>query len=60
MSEENSTVIKFSQGEIHLWLEQESSIMIKAVTKSGDPVELECEEARELGEALMKMAAKIV
>jgi hypothetical protein len=33
--------------------------MLKAITKSGDPVELEAEESRELGETLIKMAAQI-
>ena len=60
MKDENTNVVTFSQGDVYLWPEQDSSIMIKAITKSGDPVELEPEEARELGETLIKMAAKIM
>ncbi|HEY3915235.1 MAG TPA: hypothetical protein VGN61_12175 [Verrucomicrobiae bacterium] len=59
MKDKNTSVVTFSQGDIYLWPEQESSIMIKAITKRGDPVELTPEEARELGETLMKMATKI-
>ena len=59
MSDKSPDNIQFSQGEVCLWSEQESSVMIKAITKSGDPVELGCEDARKLGEALVKMAAQI-
>ena len=60
MKDENTKVVTFSQGDLCLWSEQESSIMIKALTKSGDPVELEPEEARDLGETLIRMAANIM
>jgi hypothetical protein len=60
MNNENTDIIKFSQGEVYLWPEQGSSIMLKAITKSGDPVELEPEEAKELGETLIRLAAKIM
>jgi hypothetical protein len=59
MDEKNTCVVKFSDGEVYLWVEAESSVMLKAITKSGDPAELEAEEARELGETLIKMAAQI-
>jgi hypothetical protein len=51
-----SDVIRFSGGEVYLWIEQGSSIHIKAVTQHGDPVELNENEAEELGKALIEMA----
>ena len=42
--------------EAYAWLEQESSIMFKAVTKSGDPLELTAHDARKLSEVLLKLA----
>jgi len=56
---ENKEVFSVSNGEAYCWAEQESSVMLKAVTKSGDPVELSVEEAIELAHALLK-AAKAV
>ena len=51
------TIHNISDGEISLWIEQNSSIHIKAVTQFNDPVELNLEEAKkmnELIEALIK------
>jgi hypothetical protein len=45
--------------DVSCWLEQESSVMLKAVTKHGDPVELTREEAVGLAHALLKAAEKI-
>ena len=42
---ENKEVFSVSDGDAYCWVEQESSVMLKAVTKSGDPVELTKEEA---------------
>jgi hypothetical protein len=42
--------------DVYLWLEQESSVHIKAVTSHGDPVELSPMEARRLAEILTKLA----
>ena len=33
--------------------------MLKAITKHGDPVELNAEEARKIAEALLKAAAEL-
>jgi len=51
-----TSVKKFSDGEVRLWIEQESSIHLKAVTQNGDPVELTEVEAEELGRTLIEMA----
>lgn len=42
--------------DVILWLEQESSVHIKAVTPQNDPVELSPDEARRLGELLLRLA----
>jgi len=42
--------------DVYLWLEQGTSVHIKAVTQSGDPVELNSAEARQLATALMDLA----
>lgn len=38
------------------WVEQESSVMLKAATQSGDPVELTAAEARSVASALLQLA----
>jgi hypothetical protein len=47
---------KFASGDVCFWIEQESSIHLKAVDKFSDPVELTEIEAREIAETLLKMA----
>lgn len=42
--------------EAYAWLEYESSIMLKAVSRAGDPLELTAHDARELSEILIKLA----
>jgi len=42
--------------DVRLWLEQGSSVHIKAVTSFGDPVELASHEARELAAILSDFA----
>ena len=59
MNENKTNMVEFSEGEVCLWVEQKTAVMIKAVTKEGDPVELFSIEVRELGEALIRMADQI-
>jgi hypothetical protein len=54
----NETEIELSDGEVRAWIEQET-VHIKAITTSGDPVELADKEVKELAEALLKFYAKI-
>lgn len=54
----HATSFEFSDGEIVIRLEQ-GAVHIKAVDKSGDPVELTKEEALEVAEALKNLAAEI-
>jgi hypothetical protein len=43
-----------------MWIEQESSIMLKAVVKKfNDPVELTANAAREIGMALIRLADEL-
>jgi hypothetical protein len=50
---------QFSGGEVYFWIEADSSIMLKAVTSYGDPVELGAEQVREIAEGLLKAAAEL-
>jgi hypothetical protein len=52
-------VHSFVGGEISLWIEQESSIHLKAASSHGDPVELTSEDARKIAVALMAAAQKL-
>jgi hypothetical protein len=52
-------VHQFANGDVYFWLEQESSIMLKAVTSYGDPVELGAEQVREIAEALLLVAKQL-
>lgn len=47
---------KLCDGEVYLWIEQDSSIHIKAISGKDDPVEMTCEEAREVGRLLIELA----
>lgn len=55
----HTKLVEFAEGEVCLWVEAGSSVMLKAISKGSDPVELEPEIARELGEALIKMASSL-
>ena len=42
--------------DVRVWLEQDSSVHLKAVTPEGDPVELSPTEARKLSHILLELA----
>jgi hypothetical protein len=50
---------KYSDDDIYFWIENDSSLMIKAITKFGDPVELGEEEAIEFANKLQEYAYKL-
>jgi hypothetical protein len=52
-------VQSFVDGEVSFWIEQESSIHLKAASSQGDPAELTAEDAREIAAALIAAAQKI-
>jgi hypothetical protein len=43
-------------GEVYFWIEQDSSIHLKALSGSSDPVEMTFVQARELGRRLIELA----
>ena len=45
--------------DVYCWAEQDSSVMLKAVTKFGDPVELTADEARAVAAALLRLADRV-
>ena len=45
--------------DVYVWVEQESSIHLKAATRFGDPVELNAEEARAIAKTLLELAARL-
>ncbi len=45
--------------DVYCWLEHESSIMLKAVTRFADPVELSADEARAIAAALVALADRL-
>jgi hypothetical protein len=59
MKDQKPEVFSVSDGDAYCWLEQESSVMLKALTKHGDPVELTKQEATDLARALLRAAEKI-
>jgi hypothetical protein len=59
MSERERPEIVRPCKDVYGWVEQESSIMFKAVTRHGDPVELTAEEARSVADALVKLAVRL-
>ena len=59
MKSKDKKVFEVSDGNAYCWAEQKSSVMLKAVTKYGDPVELSKKEAIELAHALLEAAAVI-
>lgn len=57
-SGESSDLIRPAD-DVYCWLEQDSSIMLKAITKFGDPVELAAVEARSIASALLALAERL-
>ena len=55
----NQDYFETSDGAVRIWIEQGSSIHIKAVTKENDPVELSESEAIEIAEVLRDFASRI-
>jgi len=52
-------VHSFIGGEVSFWIEQDSSIQLKAVSSHGDPAEITAEDAREIAAALMAAAQQL-
>ncbi|PNV95375.1 hypothetical protein C1633_24915 [Pseudomonas protegens] len=48
-----------SEGAVRLWIEQGSTIHLKAISQHNDPVELTAEQALELAQALQRLASRL-
>ena len=59
MAEAQATNVVEPADDVRCWLEQYSSVMLKAVTRHGDPVELTAEEARSIAAALVVLAGRL-
>ncbi len=59
MENESIERLKGWEKEVYLWLEQNSSIMVKATSEFGDPVELNSNDARNLATLLNEAADKL-
>ena len=59
MTTGDENVFYTSDRNVYCWIEQQTSVMLKAVTKFGDPVEMTASEARELASALLRMADEV-
>ena len=57
--DDKNDVVRLSEGEIVLWVEDERVLHLKAISPFGDPVELGAEEARHLAEELLRLAAMV-
>ena len=59
MISHNNEVITLNNGDISLWIVNDTSLHIKCVTNHGDPVELNVEEIKELCEILTSLAHQL-
>lgn len=48
-----------SDGDVRVWIEQGSTIHIKAISEYNDPVELTAEQALELAQVLQRLARRL-
>jgi hypothetical protein len=52
-----SSHLEFSRGRVRMWVDENGVVMLKAVEEPyPDPVELIAEEARDIAEALLRLA----
>ncbi len=55
--EENKAIV--TVGDVVVWIEQGTSIHIRAISPEGDPLELSGAEARQLASLLVRLAEDI-
>jgi hypothetical protein len=55
----NNEYFESRDGTVRIWIEQGTSIQLKAITKENDPVELSEDEALEIAEVLKQFASRI-
>lgn len=59
MNLDDNNMVSLNDGEIVIWIENDSSLHMKCVTKEGDPVELNFDQLEELCAILQKLAERI-
>jgi hypothetical protein len=59
MAEAGTSEVARPADDVYCWLEQDSSVMLKAVTRFGDPVELTADDARAIAAALLTFADRL-
>jgi hypothetical protein len=59
MAEAGPSDIARPADDVYCWLEQDSSVMLKAVTRFGDPLELTAAAARAISAALLAFADRL-
>ena len=59
MADADGTGLVQPADDVYCWAEQRSSVMLKAVTKFGDPVELTADEARTVAAVLLRLADRV-
>ncbi len=59
MAEAGDSEVVRPADDVYCWLEQQSSVMLKAVTKFGDPVELTADDARAIATTLQALADRL-
>ena len=56
---ENKDYFELPDGEVYFWIEQNSSIQLKAISEFNDPVDLSGDQALMIANALNYFAGKI-
>lgn len=55
----NDQYFESSDGTVRIWIEQGTSIQMKVITQTNDPVELSSDEALEIANVLKQFASRI-
>jgi hypothetical protein len=59
MAKIKATATTSPSDDVYCWLEQNSSVMLKAVTSFGDPVELTASDAKAIALMLLALADQL-
>lgn len=59
MNPKDNEIVSLSDGEIVIWVDGESSLHMKCITRQGDPVELNYDGVNDLCQVLQKLAERI-
>jgi hypothetical protein len=59
LADANKREVVQQTDDVYCWLEQDSSVMLKAVTRFGKPVELTAADSRAIASALLELAGRL-